>query len=278
MTRFEIHRWVRSRRLLIVVAAFAFSGLTSPLVSAYAKEIFGAVSSADNVQITLATPTWQDAISSYLQNASQLALLFACYLAAWGCSLGGDARLRIFYRSRARRSSEIFGPRLVVSAVCVWLAAVVGAALALYETVVLFDDTVVSDAVTVLALQSVGLLAVCMLAACLAVITNAPALSAGVVYAVVLVGALLRGADAVTRWSPTVLVRPTGLLQDGQLSDFWRPLAVAAVLLAAAVTTVLVRPVRDLPGPPATRDDLRRLRPSGESSLPNNLVEGSGKP
>lgn len=275
MIRFEVRRWLRSKRLLIVVAAFAFSGLTAPLVSAYAEEIFGSLTTADNVQVTLATPTWQDAISSYLQNSSQLALIFACYLAAWGCSLGGDARLRIFYRSRARRSSEIFGPRLVVSAACIWLATLVGAGLALYETIVLFGDTVVSRAVTVLAVQSAGLVAVSLLAACLAVATNAPALSAGVVYGVVLVADFVRGAEAVARWSPTVLVRPTELLEDGQLSDFWRPLAVAAVLLVGAVAAILVRRVRNLPGPPAAGDDRRRLRRGAESSLPNGSRKGA---
>lgn len=251
MTRFEIRRWLRSRRLLIVVAAFAFSGLTAPLVSAYAREIFGTLTPADNLRVTIEDPTWQDSLSSYLQNSSQLALVFACYLAAWGCSLGSDERLRIYYRSRVRRSSEIFGPRLVVSASCVLAGTVVGAALALYETVVLFDETVVSRAVGVLALQAAGLVTVAMLAACLAVATNAPVMSAGLVYAVVLVADFVRSAELVSRWSPTVLVRPTELLEDGRLVDYARPLTVAAVLLLAAVTTVLVRQVRELPGPPA---------------------------
>jgi uncharacterized membrane protein len=251
MTRFEIYRWVRSKRLLVVVAAFTFSGLTAPLASAYADEIFGAVSTADNVQVTLAKATWQDAISSYLQNSSQLALIFACYLAAWGCSLGADERLRTFYRSRARRSSEIFGARLAVSAVCIWLATLVGAGLALYTTIVLFDDIVVSEALPVLALHSIGVVAVSMLAACLAVVTNAPALSAGVIYGVALVGDFVRSAEFVSRWSPTVLLRPTELLQGGQLSNYWRPLAVVGVLLLGAVTAILVRRVRRLSRPPA---------------------------
>lgn len=244
MIGFEVARWVRSRRLFVLVAAFAFSGITSPLASAYVEEIFGALATADNMQVIIQEPTWQDALSSYLQNSSQLALVFACYLAAWGCSLGPDDRLRIYYRSRAERSHEVFGPRLVVTGSLVALATVVGGGIALYEIVVLFDAVPIGSAVGVLAVQAAGLVLVALLTACLAVVTNAPAMSTAIVYGTVFVADLFRTTDALQAWSPTVLVRPSTLLEDATLADYRAPLLAGAGLLLVALAAVLLRRLR----------------------------------
>ncbi|WP_017569541.1 hypothetical protein [Nocardiopsis halotolerans] len=244
MVGIELKRWFRSQRLLLVVLVFVFSGITSPLIAAYSTEIFESLGGTSGLEIIADEPTWQDLLLSYFGNSSQIALLIACYLAAWGCALGSDDRLRIFYTSRVTRHSQIVGPRLLVSGSCVLAGALTGAAVALYETAVLAEDTEVADAALALGVQSLGLVAFALVAACLACWTNAPFLSAVSVAAVVIVSDMVGSVESFREWSPTVLVNPSGLLEGDGLADHARPAAVMAAVLVLAVGSVVLRPAR----------------------------------
>ncbi len=246
LIRFEVLRWARSRRLVIVCVAFAFSGLSAPLVAAYAEEIFGTLQPASNMSIVVETPTWKEGVASYLKNASQLSLLFACYLAAWACSLGPDQRLQIFYLSRATTQWRVLAPRLVVSGLCVLLAASLGGLLALYEVRLLFEGTVTTRVLLVLAVQAVGLVTVALLAGIAASLTNAPAVSALVTYLVIFVLDLFREVDAVAGWTPIGLVRPDALLEGGVVSGYLLPGLVALGLVVVSGWLTLRRSVRPM--------------------------------
>ena len=244
MVGIELKRWFRSQRLLLVVLVFVFSGITSPLIAAYSAEIFESLGGTSGVEIIADDPTWHDLVLSYFGNSSQIALLIACYLTAWGCALGSDDRLRIYYTSRVTRYSQIVAPRLLVSGLCVLAGALTGALVALYETAVLIEDTEIATAATALAVQSAGIVAFALVAACLACWTNAPFLSAILIAAVVLVSGMLESVENVREWSPTTLTNPAGLLDGDDLADHWRPAAVMAVVLVLAVGSVVLRPAR----------------------------------
>lgn len=247
MIHFEARRWTRSRRLVIVCAAFAFSGMSAPLVAAYAEQILGAVQPSSNVSILVEDPTWRDGIASYLQNAAQLSLLVACYVVAWACALGSDERLQIFYRSRATQRWHLFLPRLIMSGLCVCVAASLGGLLAFYEVMVLFDGNDPARMLLVLTVQSTGLVTVALLAGLGAVLTNAPVVSALTTYFVVFFLDLFRDVSIVSDWTPIALLRPEPLLEQSPMSDYLRPGLAALALLAVTTSIALTRPVRATP-------------------------------
>jgi len=240
--RFEFLRWVRTRRMLVLGVAFVFSALTGPLMTAYAENIVGALQTSNNLQILFEIPTWIDGGTSYLQNAAQVSLLFACFLAARSCALGESDRLSIHYRIRARTRRHLFGPRLFMSVFVTWLTAMIGLALATYQIGVLFDDVEYDRLVQAFLAQSLGIAMVAFLAGALAARTNAPGTSALVVYFAVFIADLLRDASWIRGYSPTALLRPTDLLETASLSDYAGPaLAAVAVIVVGSFLSLRSR-------------------------------------
>jgi ABC-2 type transport system permease protein len=245
MIRFELYRWTRSRRLLLLVLVLVFSGVTSPLTAAYLPEILGALGGgASGVQVTVPEPTWQDLVSAYFKNSSQLALLFSCYLAAWGCSLGSDDRLRIYYLSRSRRAADAQGARLLLTTCTVAVAVVAGGAVALYSTLALTDGADLHRAVLALLVQAAGLLTFSVAAACLACAGVHTGLATAVVLGTTIVGSALDSIAGFRAWSPTVLLSPSDLLSGESPTAYTRPLAVMVGLLAVTAGLALRRSVR----------------------------------
>ena len=237
-------RWLRSKRLLVLFAAFAFSGITTPLIAAYAEELIGSLRTANNVRILVEPPSWTDGASAYLQNAAQLALLFACYLTAWASSLGPDQRLQHFYRTRSRTRFQLFYPRLAMAAAVVWLASLLGGCLALYNVLILFEDTNLSKMITAIVIQALGFLMVSLLAGLVATATNSPAISALSTYFGLFLVDVFRDASWTRGLLPTSLIRPTDILENATLNDYVGPTATAVGLVAVVAVVLLRRPLR----------------------------------
>ena len=115
----ELRRLTRSGLGLGVLVAFAFFGLSSPVLSIYMPEILGAAASTDQLAISASQATPADAISLFNQSAMQLGLIVTVAVAI--TSIGWDTRpgSSIFYRTRVHRLSTVLLPRLIID----WLIA-----------------------------------------------------------------------------------------------------------------------------------------------------------
>ncbi len=239
----QLHRWTRSRRLLVLVAVFAFSGLTSPLFAAHLKELLTGLNS-NGIQVVVPDPTWDGLIASYFKNAAQLALLVACYVVGSMVALGADPAVRIHYLTRVQRPSQVLLPRLGTAAVLTLAGTLVGGLCALYETVLLVDGTDLGRAVLALVVQCVAVLLLSCIAGALAFRTNSPFVSTLVVSGAVFVFGLLDSSPAVRRWSPTTLAQPTQLLSGKvELADLL-PGALVLVGLTALALVAAAAPWR----------------------------------
>ena len=85
----ELRRLTRSGLGLGVLVAFAFFGLSSPVLSIYMPEILGAAASTDQLAISASQATPADAISLFNQSAMQLGLIVTVAVAI--TSIGWDA-------------------------------------------------------------------------------------------------------------------------------------------------------------------------------------------
>ena len=240
---YELKRWLRSKRLLVLCAAFVFSGIVTPLITAYSEELIGSLRTSNNVRVLVEPPSWTDAASAYVHNSAQLALLFACYLTAWASSLGPDQRLQHFYRTRATTRFQLFYPRLAMAATVVWIASLLGGCLALYNVLILFEDTDVSKMINAIVIQSLGFVMVSLLAGLVATATNSPAVSALTTYFLLMLVDAFRDASWTHGLLPTSLIRPTDLLKNAAPNHYVGSTAAAVGLVAIVAAVLLSRPL-----------------------------------
>lgn len=242
----EMNRWWRSHRLLILVIVLMFSGVSAPLVQAHLTDILAKLGDSSISVGGLSAPTREELLSSYFKNSSQLGLLVSCYLCTWGMSMGDDAGMRLYYRSRSRRAYRLLLPRIGATTTVLVLATSLGAVSAVYESIALTDEPWVSgmDAVAAaLVLHAVALVCFSLLAGILAAWTGSAFGATIGVAGIVLLAGLGSASDAY-RWTPMSLLSPGSVLAGKGLSQ---PVACAATTVFALtilLALVAARPMR----------------------------------
>lgn len=242
----EVHRWVRTRRLLIAAFIAAFVGFSAPL-SAFLLPDLIALSTNSGIQIEVPKPGWVDLIDSYFRTSSQVQLLVLAFVAGTCAALGGDERLQLFYRSRTRSGLLAFGPRVIVMVPVVLLVVALGAGTALYETWALTPDLHWYLAVPAIATGVVGLTGFVLLAGAVSGITNSPFASTLVVVALVFTGSLVPSELNWSEWVPTRLLTPSTLLRDGSMESYFPAALSLLALLVIVVGVLLTRRLSRLP-------------------------------
>ncbi len=131
-------RLLRTNRLLILLGAYLFFGVTGPLTARYLDRILARF--GGDVQITLPTPTPPDGITQFIANASQLGLLAVVVVAAGALALDADREKAIFLRTRVRNVWQLLLPRVVTVSVAAIAALVLGTLVATVLSVVLIGS------------------------------------------------------------------------------------------------------------------------------------------
>lgn len=244
LLRVEIARWVRTRRLIVVLVAAVFVGVSAPLSVYFLPEILAASAGADALVLDLPEPGVVELLAAYFSSASQLLLLAYCYLASLSCALGSDPSLRLFYLSRASSRWRILAPRLL--AVCFFLSisTALAAACTAYELWALLGVGLDSTALIALLIQSGGMLLFALASALITVLSRSVFLPVLAVFGVGLVGGLFSGLKDMT-WAPTALLQPDlALLREVGLGAYnFAFLNIFALLLLLSIA-VSVKPLR----------------------------------
>jgi len=68
----ELREQLRNSKLLVVLAVFFFFGIVSPITAMFMPDIIAGISDSQNIQIEIPEPVWQDAVSQYLKNITQM--------------------------------------------------------------------------------------------------------------------------------------------------------------------------------------------------------------
>ena len=244
LMRFELIRWTRSRRLLALAVVFGFSALSAPLLTAYAEALVGSLQTANNLKISVSSATWRDGVLAYVNNAAQLALLFACYLSAWATALGPNQHVRTFYNVRAISTARLYLMRVVTVALLIGMVAICSGFLALLMILSLFDDVNVVSSVGLITLQTFGFVMACVLCSVFAALTNAPIVSSLVTYFALLLLDMFRDSSWTGGFLPTALIRPELIGDEVLLVSSIRPLIAAAVVLSIAICILVRKPIR----------------------------------
>ena len=242
--RLEWLRLTRSPRWLALAGVYLFFGLLEPVMTRYMQQIVSRVGSG--VRISLPPPTPVTAITSYVNQASQTALVVVVVVAAAALSFDSRPGLSLFLRTRAASMWQIVVPRFAVTTGAAIAAYTLGTLAAWYETALLLGAPPARPMLTGLVCEWVYLVFAVTVVAAAASFARSTLGVVGIALAVLLLLPVLGTIGQVHDWLPSTLVNaPAELLTGGQLSDFVPALTMAvgtgALLLAAAVARLRAR-------------------------------------
>lgn len=242
MIRLEFLFWLRSKRFLIMLAIFVFSGFTSPLFSYYSNEI---INGFGNNNIMLPSPGWIDLIKSYFKNTSQLVIFISAYIVADRCRLGKDKALQLYYTTRAKNSWRILLPKIIVSLIVTCISSVVGALTTLYVTWVIFDDFVYSSAIKALLIQLCGILVFITWTALISYWNNSPFFTVIFIEGLIMSAIFFNFNDEFQTWSPTGLLSPVKILQNETVNyENWIQIISSVIVCLILLGVTFFKPLR----------------------------------
>jgi ABC-2 type transport system permease protein len=236
--RLEWLRLVRTRRLVALVAVFAFFGAVAAPMTRYLAELLR--STAGDIQIIAPPPTPADAVANYVGNAAQIGLLVFALVAASALAVDAHRETAVFLRTSVRRPADLVLPRFVVTTLAGMASFTVGTLACWWGTAALLGPLPVGGMLLGVALGGAYL---AFLAALTAVFASRLRSVVGVAAAVLgtaLVLAIVGGLGEIGGWLPSALVGAlSSLAAGGEPADLLRALLVTVtstgLLLVAAV-------------------------------------------
>ncbi|MQY24039.1 hypothetical protein [Nocardia macrotermitis] len=240
--RIEWYRWLRTRRLVALVAAFALFGCLSLFGAKYLPDLLG---QSSEIRL-LRTPDWHDGLQQYVKNSGLLLAAVSMVLAAQACAVRGDTAIGIYYLSRETSPLRLYLPRLLVAGGVVAAAALFGAALALYECHALFGPFPLAAATSWLAVQWFALITIAIFTASLAARTHSAGLAAATTAGLYVLSLFAASLPSVQPWLPTTALQPTITTTAPSLPAATKSLAALLILSALATTSALTTPIRTI--------------------------------
>ena len=231
--RLEWLRLVRTRRWIALVGVYVFFGLLGPVTARYLSEILSfAGGELQGATIEFPPPVPADGMAQYVSNVMQIGTLVTVVVAAGSVAFDALPEMGIFLRTRVPQVLRILIPRMVVTAVAVVVAFVLGSLAAWYETWALIGTL---DARAVVAGVAYGSLFLVFVVALVAAVAGRAGSVLGTVMVsilILLVMPVIGIADALGRWLPSHLAGALGALPSGAArpADY---LGAASVTMAA---------------------------------------------
>ncbi|HEX9645731.1 MAG TPA: hypothetical protein VGC11_17195 [Acidimicrobiia bacterium] len=236
--RLEWLRLVRTRRWIGLVGVYVFFGFVGPLTARYLGEIVDfAGGELEGATIEFPPPVPADGLIQYVSNAMQIGTLVAAVIAAAALTIDAVPEIGVFFRTRVTPVSRILRPRLVVTAVVVVAAFVLGALVAWYETWALIGAPSAGGVLSGIGYGALFLGFVVTLVGAIAGRSRSVAGTVMVAIVILLLMPALGIIDAIGRWLPTRLAGALAALPAGDAAavDY---LGAAAITVAAGVLLV----------------------------------------
>ena len=231
--RLEWLRLVRTPRLFALVAVYGFFGLLGPILARYMQQLLQHTQS--NLTITAADPRPVDAMTNFVSEINQTALVVAVVVSAGALAFDSRRGVATLLRTRATSIAELVLPRFVVSAAAVITAYLVGTLAAWYETTLLLGRLPTAEVVLGFVCGAVYLVFVVAVTAAAASIARSVLATVGIAVAVLLLLPIAAIASELQRWLPSSLATaPVDLLGTADIGDY-APTLVVTVLASTAL-------------------------------------------
>ncbi|BEL05963.1 hypothetical protein Q0Z83_041540 [Actinoplanes sichuanensis] len=238
--RLEWLRLLRTRRLFVLLAVYAFFGLTGPLIARYLGEILRAVGT-EGIEVRFPDPTPADGIAQFVGNTAQIGLLVVVLVAASALAFDARREMAVFLRTRVDGVRSIVFAAYGITLGGAAAGLVLGSACAWYETAVLLGAPPVGAMLTGIAYGVIfQAFAVALVALAASVVRGVPA-AAGVALVLLLLTGILGRVAGVDEWLPTGLLGALADLTAGApAADYLPGVAVTVVLTVLAMAAAVV--------------------------------------
>jgi ABC-2 type transport system permease protein len=238
--RLEWLRLLRTRRLFVLLAVYAFFGLTGPLTARYLGEILRAVGT-EGIEVRFPDPTPADGIAQFVGNVAQIGLLVVVLVAASALAFDARREMAVFLRTRVDGVRSIVLPAYGITLGGAAAGLVLGSACAWYETAVLLGAPPVGAMLAGIAYGVIFQAFAVALVALVASVVRGMLAAAGVALVLLLFTGILGGVTGVDEWLPTGLLGALADLTAGApAADYLPGLAMTVVLTALAMVGAVV--------------------------------------
>jgi ABC-2 type transport system permease protein len=238
--RLEWVRLVRTRRLVALLGAYLFFGMTGPVMARYLSEILGQISTP-GLKVELPEPVPADGIAQFISNASQIGLLLVVMIAASALAFDARREMAIFLRTRVKGMGAIVLPAYAVTTLAAVASLILGSLAAWYQTAVLLGRLPVWRFLLGIGLGALYLAFTVAVVALVASLVRGVLATAGVTLIALIIMSLLGNFGSLGRWLPTSLSGAmAALVRDTAPAEFL-PSATVAVLAIAAALAAAVR-------------------------------------
>jgi ABC-2 type transport system permease protein len=233
--KLELLRIWRTRRLIVLLAAFVIVGLGDPVLTYYLPELARG-GPRGGVHVILPKQTGLDGITGVAGSLAELGTLVVAIVAAASLVFDNRPALAAFYRTRLRQPVRLVLPRYLVMTGAVIAALAAGTLAAWYETTVLLGSVPAGDLAGGFALEALWFCFVTSLVVAFAGLVRSAGGAVGSAIAVLLALALLGSVTVISSWLPTRLSASLpDLISPNSAGNIWH-----AVIVAAAAVIVLV--------------------------------------
>jgi ABC-2 type transport system permease protein len=232
LLRKELLESWRTRRLVLVLALFAFVGILSPLTARYLPEILE-LALGDQLTVPIPSPTAADAVLQLQKNIGQFGALAAIILAMGAVASEKERGTAGFILTKPASRAAFLAAKLVALAAVLAVAMAVAVVLAWTYTAVLFAPPAVPGWIAMGFLGWLGLLAWASITFLASTVSRSAAAAAGIGFVALIGGSIVAAIPPVGRWLPPGLDGPAQALAGGMPVD-------GAVLATAIVGTIAI--------------------------------------
>lgn len=235
LLRKEIREQVRTLALPIMVVVFALSGLLSPVVARYVREIVEAVGGGQ-FQGMIPEPTVADAMAQFTKNLGQFGVLIAILGTMGSVATEKERGTAAFLLTKPiTRGAFIMAKVLAIGAQLAVATAVAGLLCWVY-TAILFEPLPAAQFAAAVALVWLSLAVVAALTFAASVATRSGIVAGGVGFGAFVVAGILSALPGVGAYMPTSLWGAADRLALGTVPDSLAgAIVVNVVFVVAAV-------------------------------------------
>ncbi|MFP4385377.1 MAG: ABC transporter permease [Spirochaetia bacterium] len=234
MLKKETMEVVRSYKLLIGLAVFAFFGILSPVTAKYLPQILGSFEEIKQMNIQLPEPSYRDAFGQYIQNISQIGTFALIFLAMGAVAKEKDQGTGAFLMVKPVRRSVFIGAKVISLVGLVIVSLLSAAVLCGIYTVIFFENmpAVLFIKINLLLLLNIVTIMTVTVLASTFFTSQAAAGIVSIIIWMVLSG--ITEIKTIGVYSPGKLIgTANGLI--GGVETAWQPFFGSAILIAVCI-------------------------------------------
>jgi ABC-2 type transport system permease protein len=229
-----LEQW-RTMRLGIVVIVYAAVGLLSPATARYLPQIIGSLVPADQMPLTLPTPTLADAIGQFSKNVGGTLTLAAILLAMGMIASEKERGTAAFILTQRAGRGAFVAAKLTALAVTLGVAMAAAGAAAYAYTSWLFEPPPAAPFVVMLVLMWLSQLSIAAITLLGSAIARSVVAAGAIGFAAYVVLAVVSALPAIDIVTPAGLQARASSLASGEaVPDLW-----LAVIADVALTLVV---------------------------------------